>query len=70
MKSFITIILGLIVFSTITAFTAAVFAVTFRVGYTDVVHCDLYIAFAIFIGIPTATFVAGEIHDKNLTNLK
>jgi len=70
MKSFITIIAGLIVFAAITAFTAAVFAVTFRVQYIDVVHCDLFIALAIFIGIPTAAFVAGEVHDKNLTNLK
>lgn len=69
MKVFITIIAGIIAFAAITALTAAAFAVTFCINYVDVVQSTPFIALAIFIGIPTAGFIASEVYDKNLIHI-
>jgi putative Ca2+/H+ antiporter (TMEM165/GDT1 family) len=69
MKVFITIIAGIIAFTVITALTAAAFAVIFCGNYTDVVQSTPFIALAIFVGMPTAGFIASEIYDKNLIHI-
>lgn len=70
MKVFITIIAGIVAFFVITTLTAVAFAVIFSCKYIDVVHSTPFIALTVFLGMPTAGFIASEIYEKNLPSFK